>query len=131
MSTGIGFSYTKAGDGSFDLDPYFRLTDSKKLVVEAVWASWMQPQGSLVWAPSRGRDVRGLMSQALADGALAALESVLEAEAEEDDRVLSCDVSANYNPATKRLKISATVTTAEGPFNFVGFVDDLGARLGQ
>lgn len=112
-----------------DLDPYFRPLLGARVVAEAVVRRWTTPNGGLFFDPAFGVDVRALVSQAMTPQTLFALSSQLAAQAEEDERVLSATVDVAFNAQTRKLRISAEIRTARGPFTLVVSADRLSVEL--
>lgn len=119
---GVGLSCFKR-DGMVGLDPYFKTISGHRLVIESVCSRWLQPQGSLVWAPTIGRDIRGLLGARIDDALLRAVASSLESEAENDDRVDTCEVDL-VMLAGNKIKLTATIALRDSDsYEFVLTVD--------
>lgn len=88
-----------------------------RVVAEAILRRWQTPRGGLIDDPNYGFDLSDFIGADLDRSVLANLAHNAGAEAEKDERVLSCQVSATL--AGELLLISGTVETAEGPFALV------------
>jgi hypothetical protein len=89
-----------------------------QVVGEAVARRWGTPQGRLIDDPDYGRDVSDLIGDDLSPAQIVAEAQQLAAEAEKDERVLSCQVALDLSVAGA-LTVTAQIVTAAGPFKLV------------
>jgi hypothetical protein len=101
-----------------DLSMPSYMASGNQVVAEAVLRRWTTTQGQLVDDPNYGRNVYDLINADLSPRDLAYEGQQFAAEAEKDERVLSCSVSLTLNAAGD-LTMAATVVTAAGPFKLV------------
>jgi hypothetical protein len=108
----------------------FVLISGARVVAEAILKRWLTPRGSCFWDLDLGHDVRQYLSAAIDSTRLSAIETQLAAEAQKDERVESCTVTASFDPTAKRFTLKSRVTLVEGEtFSFVVGVDALTAEL--
>jgi hypothetical protein len=88
-----------------------------QVVAEAIVRRWTTTQGQLIDDPDYGLNVTDQIGNDLSPSDLAQLQQHLGAEAEKDERVLSCTVAVTF--VTGALTVTAAVQTAAGPFKLV------------
>jgi hypothetical protein len=98
-----------------DLSSPSYMASGNQAVLEAILRRWTTTQGQLVDDPNYGRNVYDLISADLGVRDIAYEQQRFAAEAEKDVRVLRCSVRIVLD-AAGNLTLSATVTTAAGPF---------------
>ena len=101
-----------------DLSTPSYMASGLQCVAEAILRRWTTTQGQLIDDPNYGRNVTDLVNADLTPAQLAYEQQQLGAEAQKDERVLSCVVSLTL-PASGVLTLVAQVTTAAGPFKMV------------
>jgi hypothetical protein len=101
-----------------DLSTPSYMASGNQVVAEAILRRWTTSPGQLVDDPNYGRNVWDLVNAALSPRDLAYAQQQFSAEAEKDERVLSCPVVLTIT-AAGLVTLSATVTTAAGPFPLV------------
>lgn len=101
-----------------------------RVVAEAIARRWQTPRGGLIDDPNYGYDLTDFVNDDLSKPDLAQIAHLAGAEAEKDERVLACDVTATLLPS-RLLVVSASVTTAAGPFQLVVSVSQLSVTLLQ
>jgi hypothetical protein len=101
-----------------DLSMPSYMASGTQVVVEAILRRWTTTQGQLIDDPTYGQNVYDLVSAALSPRDVAMAQQAFGAEAEKDERVLACAVVITIDVAGN-VKLSATVTTAAGPFKLV------------
>jgi len=101
-----------------DLSMPSYMATGNQVVTEAILRRWTTTQGQLVDDPNYGRNVYDIINADLSPRDLAYEAQQFAAEAEKDERVLSCSVTIMLD-AAGNLTLAATVTTAAGPFKLV------------
>jgi hypothetical protein len=98
-----------------DLSMPSYMASGQQAVIEAILRRWTTTQGELIDDPTYGQNVYDLVGTALSPRDVAMAQQAFGAEAEKDERVLSCSVVLKIDVAGN-VTLSATVTTAAGPF---------------
>jgi hypothetical protein len=80
------------GAGVWDLDPTFAVVEGPAVVVEHMGRALMTRPGTMGDEPARGRDVSMLENARTAAGAGREIQSSIDAELRQDDRIDSLDV---------------------------------------
>ena len=111
-----------------DLTMPARMASGFQVVAEAILRRWSTPAGGLIDDPDYGRNLMDLISDDLSPRDIAREQQEAGAEAEKDERVLSCTVALNLDVAGV-LNVAASVTTAQGPFTLVASVSAVGVAL--
>lgn len=101
-----------------------------QVVAEAIVRRWQTPRGTLVGDANYGFDLTDAVNDDMDKGDLASLAHFAGAEAEKDERVLSCTVTATLL-ASGLLAVVGKVTTAQGPFQLVVSVSQFEVTLMQ
>lgn len=94
------------------------MASGNQCVAEAIVRRWSTSQGQLQDDPNYGYNVSDLIGADLSQNDLAYAQQQMAAEAQKDERVLSCAVTLQLTVAGL-LTIIALVTTAAGPFQLV------------
>ena len=97
-------------------------------VAEAILRRWTTSRGQLIDDPNYGFNVTDLVSDDLDKKDVAYAQQQLAQECEKDERVRSASVAVVLT-AVGLLTISATVTTAAGPFRLVAAVSAVSVSL--
>jgi phage baseplate assembly protein W len=100
-----------------------------RCVAEAIVRRWSTPRGGLVDDPNYGTDVTDLINDDLDKAAIAQMAHALRAEAEKDERVLSCETTVTL--LGDSLIVTGKVATASGPFQLVVSVNSVTVSLLQ
>lgn len=114
----VNFGTCWGTPGGQDLSSPTYMAKGFQVVGEAIARRWTTPQGRLIDDPNYGRDVTDMIGDDLDRGQLAAEAQQLAAEAEKDERVLSCTVTLDLSVAGA-LTVRGAVETAAGPFKLV------------
>jgi hypothetical protein len=101
-----------------DLSMPSYMASGNLVVAEAVLRRWTTPQGQLIDDPDYGLDLTDSIGDDLSPSDLSQLQQQAAAEAEKDERVLSCQCVITLTVAGV-LTVNATILTAAGPFKFV------------
>jgi hypothetical protein len=115
----IGGDFTGVDDLDFSLTVVY----GRRALAEAIARRWLQPEGTLVYAPDYGQ---GLADYLLAD-ADPALAGKLEQEALKDERVEAVEVRVAL--VAGELSIVGRLQDAQGPFDLTVAYDGLKAAL--
>lgn len=99
------------------LDGGFGLISGRRVVMEAVLKRLSTPRGMLWAHPDYGLDLRNYIGEQITDATLAQLRSDVQAECENDERVLAVDVGVTWNSAASTLYVALTVYDGNGPFS--------------
>ena len=102
-----------------DLDPAFAPLTGQRVVSEAIAKRLTTPRGSLAYAPDYGTDVRSYLNDAVTQAKLNLWKREIQRECEKDERILSAAAALSYDSPTTTLKISLSLTGADGPFALV------------
>jgi hypothetical protein len=102
-----------------DLDPAFGEMTGPRVVGEAVARRLSTPRGALRYSPSYGYDLRDLLNESVTQASLVAWQSAIQAECEQDERVLQASAALSYDSSTMSLTITVGLLTADGPFKLV------------
>jgi len=108
--------------GGLDMDPYWRRVTGPKVVAYAVARRLLVGKGSLWWAPDVGFGKAGLMGLALEgirDKDVPTIERLIQAECEQDERVLGASVTVSWSAVTETLRVDIALELGDGPFRFV------------
>jgi phage baseplate assembly protein W len=97
-------------------------------VGEAIARRWSTSQGQLLDDPNYGLNLTDLIGQGLTPAQIQYYQQQAGAEAQKDERVLSCIVQLTLN-AAGTLDVEALVQTAAGPFQLVGSVSAIGTTI--
>jgi hypothetical protein len=88
------------------------------------------PRGGLLYDPGYGTDIRGYLGETLAATTTSSLiQSAIEREVTQDERVFAAQAQVTIVPAANMLVAHLTVQTADGPFNYVLAVTALSVTL--
>jgi hypothetical protein len=101
----------------------------KRVVAEAVLRRWSTERRSLPYDLDYGTDARAMIGDSLTSASIGEWQSALAAEAVKDDRVEDCDVVITYDRATETALVTASITTADGPFRLVSAIDAVTVNL--
>lgn len=100
-----------------------------RVVGEAIARRWQTPRGGLIDDPNYGTDLTDSVGDDLDKASLSRLAHSAGAEAEKDERVLSCDVTITL--LGELLMVAGRVVTGLGPFQLVVSVDRVTVTLLQ
>lgn len=105
----------------FDLDPYFNLTGGVNTLVQDLYHRIITTTGTLFYDGNWGFNVRQLLSQAVTQGTVNTIQSIIQSQMLADERVAAALVSATYTIATQSLVATITITPQNGlqAFQFV------------
>lgn len=118
MTTAPDFGTCWGTPNGSDLSTPSYMASGNQVVVEAILRRWTTSPGQLIDDPNYGRNVYDLVSAELGRRELAYEGQQFGAEAEKDDRVLSCTVAITIDVAGN-VHMEAAVVTAAGPFKLV------------
>lgn len=119
-----GSDWSTFVDGVADLDPMFgMITDSRRVVAEAIARRLMQPAGTLEDDPRYGYDLREELGARLSAVRKIRIGAAIVAQCQEDPRVISASVTTIDSTTPGYLRIAITATLASGPFDLVLGVD--------
>lgn len=105
-------------------DEQFTLIEGRRVLAESLARRLTCPPGGLWWAPNEGIDLRALVRARLDKTQLTTLKAQIQAQLSRDERVLSAKATIVHDTAAKKLTVTISVETAEGPFSFVLSVSD-------
>jgi hypothetical protein len=100
-----------------------------RVVAEAIARRWQTARGGLIDDPNYGTPLTDAVNDDMATADLSRLAKSAAAEAEKDERVLSCDVTITL--IAQVLMVVGKVTTAQGPFQLVVSVSQVSVTLLQ
>ncbi len=110
-----------------DLSADGRVVSGFQLVGEAVARRWLTPRGRLIGDPNYGFDLTEYINADMSDRDIAALRAGAAAEAEKDERVDACVVTAEL--ADGVLTVVGKCETTLGPFTLTVAVDTVNVTL--
>lgn len=105
-----------------------RVVSGFRVVAEAIARRWLCPRGRLIGYPNYGYDLTQFVNADLDARDLDELQSGAAAEAEKDERVERCVVTATLQD-DGTLEVVGAVTTAQGPFQLVVAVSSVTLTL--
>ncbi len=103
------------------------ITDPRRLIGERVLRRWQTQRGALASInddPDFGWDITQYVNAKLSPGGIAQAQTQLQAEALKDEQVESCNVRLTQGTGGL-VTVTATFSTAAGPFNLTVDVRDL------
>lgn len=101
-------------------DLSFNLQSGSANLAEAIARRLVTPRGGLFYDPSYGLDLRQYLGEALTDEVRYEIETLVGAECEKDERILSARATLIDGPPQARsLQVAVELETADGPFRFV------------
>ncbi len=105
-------TFREMPDGTWrvGLDTTFSTMSGTRVVGEAIARRLITPRGTFSYDPEYGLDLRSYLNDDLGPTDLYALSSLIEAEAEKDERVLSADVSVSLDSQTSRMNVRINLT---------------------
>ncbi len=101
-----------------------------RVVAEAIARRWQTPRGALINDPNYGFDLSDFVNDDLSKAELSRIAHQAGAEAEKDERVLSCEVTVTFLTGGN-LSVVGKVETAAGPFSLVVGVSQVSVSLLQ
>jgi hypothetical protein len=118
----INFGTAWGTPNGLDLSMPSYMATGNQVVGEAIARRWTTTAGQLIDDPNYGENIFDLVSAGLSKREIAYAQQRFAAEAEKDERVLSCAVILTFD-AAGNVTLTATVVTAFGPFKLVLSVD--------
>ena len=107
-----------------DIDPTGRLVNGPLAVAQAIARRLITTRGTLFYDPEYGFNLRDFLNETVEEGqTIFQIESGIETECLKDERVESADAAAEYIESASRLRVTARLVLAEGPFELVLIVD--------
>ncbi len=100
-----------------------------RCVAEAIARRWQTPRGGLIDDPNYGYDLSDFINADIDLTDLPQIAQSAGAEAEKDERVLSCDVTIQLIAGV--MIVAGPVRTAQGPFQLVVSVSQVTVTLLQ
>lgn len=90
----------------------------KRNLAEAIARRLMTPRGGLFYDEAYGEDVRAWLNETMTDLFLSTRAAILEAQAEQDERVISASATVRAS-GDGRLDIRLELDTSEGPLRLI------------
>lgn len=112
-----------------DLDTTFSLIGGRRALAERVARRFVTPRGALWKHPSFGCDLRRFLNAPMTQQKLQQIKQEAEAEAEQDEQVLACEVFASFDEASGAIVLRVGLTDADGPFIYTAGITQLGIEL--
>jgi len=107
-------------DCADDVDPGMREATGEYLLRQDIRWRLSTRRGLLINDPNYGIDLRDLVNADLTEDELAHIPSMVAAELDKDDRILSPpECTVEWDAVANILTISVRLTTANGPYMFV------------
>lgn len=107
------------------LDPSLTLVGGTTVLAQGLARRLTTPRGGLFYDPNYGYNVRNLLGATLSATELFAVQSLIEAECEQDERVR--DARAVVTLTGEQLSIAVDISSSLAPFRFVLSVSNLTA----
>ncbi len=111
----FGMAISCVGDVASD----GRMVTGFRVVAEAIARRWSTPRGRLIAYPNYGFDLTQYINADMSPRDIAALRAAAAAEAEKEETVDRCQVTATLDSISGVLTLSALVDTTKGPFTLV------------
>lgn len=89
------------------------------VVGQAIARRWSTPRGRLIGFPNYGFDLTQYVNADMSPRDVAGMRAGAAAEAEKDERVDRCVVTAKLDTSTGEMTVTGQVDTAQGPFTLV------------
>lgn len=102
-----------------DLEEGLELHSGPRLMADVLARRLTTRKGTLSFYPSYGIDLRDYLNESVDDAILFAIKSEVEAECEQDERVLEAEARVLYDSDNQALSVSVTGSSAEGPFSLI------------
>jgi hypothetical protein len=102
-----------------DLDTSFTTITGFRVLAEAIARRFITPAGTLHRDPDYGFDVRALLNEKFTPADLYIWKRMMEAQAEEDERVRSADITLTLGADNRSIRIHCAIETMQGPFSMV------------
>lgn len=112
-----------------DLDPTFGWTSGITTLAQALARRLETPAGSLPYDPDYGLDLREYVADDLDDSDVLRLQSLIAAQAAQEERVLDANVTATQTLATQTLTLAIALRLADGTFALTIAIDDVSASV--
>lgn len=100
-------------------DLSFGLKSGRDNLAEAIARRLITPLGGLFYDPSYGLDLRQYLNEAITDEVRYEIETLVAAECEKDERVLSAEATLIDTDLLRTLQLVIALETAEGPFRLI------------
>jgi len=123
MTTDFGRSLSCVSD----LQPDFAVVTGRRLLAEAIVRRITTPRGRLIDDPNYGIDVREWLLDSVTPSDLQRLPAVVDAEIQQDERIVGSTTTAIYNAGV--LTLSITLDPGESPFTLTLAVSELTVEL--
>lgn len=106
------------------------LNSGSKNLITAITRRLSTLQGSLFYDPSYGYDVRQFINAEVDDQDIQQIETNVENQVQQDERVSSCRCSATFNYQTQKMRLEVQVTPfVDRTFTLILSVDKLSVKL--
>lgn len=92
-----------------------RVVSGFRVVAEAIARRWSTPRGRLIGFPNYGFDLTQYINADMSPRDVAGLRAGAAAEAEKDERVDRCIVTAELDTTTGVMTVTGEVHTTQGP----------------
>lgn len=103
----------------FQSDGRMRFVSGRRLLAESVARRLETSLGQMYWDPDAGFNLRSYTSETFDARTRLAIEVLSAAEAEKDERVYAVTADATFDAGTKTVRLTLTLTDAQGEFRFV------------
>jgi hypothetical protein len=119
------FLQTSTGEYVPGLSPDFAVISGSRVVGEAIARRLITPRGTLAYDLDYGLDLRAYLNDDLGPTDLYTLGSLIEAEAEKDERVMAAEATLTLDRASSRLRVQLLLTIADAVFTLTLSIDQL------
>ncbi|MCS7069103.1 MAG: hypothetical protein N2313_04600 [Meiothermus ruber] len=111
-------------------DLNFSVKSGTANLAEAVARRLITPRGRLFYDLSYGLDLRQYLNEALTDEVRYEIETLVAAECEKDERVLSASATLiDAPPQARALQIAIDLETSDGPFRLIVEIDNIAVEV--
>lgn len=117
-------TYVKNDEGVSDLDPFFTEISGARVVAEQVLRRWETPRNGLFYDRTVGAGIYQLLAKRTSIPALLEKKSLLQSQAERDERVWSADVNIEPTDDTS-LAVDGDITLEDGTFSLVASISNV------
>ena len=112
-----------------DISSDFRPVSGRRALAEALIRRWTTDRGGLIGDPNYGENLTDNINDDIGPGDIGKIQAKAQAEALQDERVLSITSVAEFDAETGELTIEFTVVDAKGPFSLTVSVDEVTVSL--
>lgn len=111
-------------------DLNFSIKSGNDNLAEAIARRLVTPRGGLFYDSSYGLDLRQYLNEALTDEVRYEIETLVAAECEKDERILSAMATlVDGSPQTREVQIAIELETSDAYFRLIVRISDLSVEV--